>query len=51
MFSDKDKLESYLHSRYLTFFTKEEIEKALKKFYSKEKVKKIKEFIRLLIGK
>lgn len=51
MFSDKDKLDRYLQDKYLTFFTKEEIEKALKKFYNKERVKKIKDFIRLLIGK
>lgn len=51
MFSENDKLDKYLYSKYHIFFTKEEIENALKKFYSKEKVKKIKEFIKLLIGK
>lgn len=51
MFPDNDKFKKYLHSTYINYFTKEEIEKALKKFYNQERVKKIKEFIKLLIGK
>ncbi|WP_291073126.1 glycosyltransferase family A protein [Empedobacter sp. UBA5987] len=51
MFSDNDKLNRYLYSKYSDFFTKEEIEKALKKFYNKKKAEKIKKVIRLLIGK
>lgn len=51
MFSDNDKLKKYLFSTYSAFFTEEEIEKALKKFYNKKKIEKVKEFIRLLMVK